>query len=160
MLTADPMHDLHTMLVDVICMMGRNDFPLTIPPGWLGELFEMVNRVASLKMNTDNWPLGVPPVLGPDCQAYLSAVATNIGNDQRRSRRQWFKFRAQEDETLLCDTGRPLRCPDTDQVLPPVPVGLAAHRPCLWLPAPCVVSTPKRERDPSPDFSDVMSDTP
>ena len=30
MLDADrrPLHDLHTMLADVICMMARNDFPL------------------------------------------------------------------------------------------------------------------------------------
>ena len=34
-----PLHDLHMVLVDVICMLARNDFPLTIPPRWLGELF-------------------------------------------------------------------------------------------------------------------------
>ena len=39
-----PLHDLHAALVDVICMMARNEFPLTIPPRWLGELFEMVSR--------------------------------------------------------------------------------------------------------------------
>ena len=26
------LHDLHIVLVDVICMIARNDFPLTIPP--------------------------------------------------------------------------------------------------------------------------------
>ena len=26
------LHDLHFALVDVICMIARNDFPLTIPP--------------------------------------------------------------------------------------------------------------------------------
>ena len=43
MLDADrrPLHDLHTMLVDVICMMARNDFPLAAPPRWPAELFEM-----------------------------------------------------------------------------------------------------------------------
>ena len=95
-----------------------------------------------------------------DCQDYTAALALNIENDQRRSRRQRFKLRAQKDEILLDDTGRPLRCPGIDKVIPPVPVGLASHRPCLWLPASGEVSTPKRERDLSPDFSGVMTDIP
>ena len=44
--------------------------------------------------------------------------------------------------------------------MPPAPAGLATHRPCLWLAAPCVVSTPTRERDLIPDVPDVMSDFP
>ena len=120
----------------------------------------MVNRVVSLKTTAKNWSLKVSPEMGPDCQAYISAVATNIEDDQRRSRRQWLKFRAQEDETLLDDLGRPPAFPDDDRAVPPVPVGLAAHRPCLWLTAPCVVSTPKREPDENSDFSDVASDIP
>ena len=155
-----PLRDLQTMLAGIICMMARHDFPLAIPPRWLVELLEMVNRVASLKMQANLWPLEASPEMGRGCQDYFSALALNIANDQRRSRRQWFKFRAQEDETSLGETGWPLRCPDVDQALPPAPAGLAAHRPCLWLPTPCVVSTPKRERDPSPDFSDAMSDIP
>ena len=58
------------------------------------------------------------------------------------------------------DTGRPLRWPDSDQVLPPIPVGLATHRPCLWFPAPCVASAPRREWGLSPDVSDVTSNPP
>ena len=155
-----PLRGPHMVLVDVICIMARNDSPLTISPRWLGELFEMVNRVATLKVTANNWSLEASPDMGPGWQAYISAVATNIENDQRRSRRRRFKFRIQEDETAPDDAGRPLACPDADRAVPPVPAGLAAHRPCLWLPAPCVVPPPERERDPSSDFSDVTSDIP
>ena len=110
-------------------------------------------------MQANNGSSEASPEMGPDCQAYISA-ATKLGNVRRRSRRQWSKFRAQEGETLLGDSGRPLACPDGDRAVPPVPAGLAAHRPCLWLPAPCVVPPPERERDPSSDFSDVTSDIP
>ena len=72
--------------------------------------------------------------------------ANDLNSAPRRT-----KFRAQEPK---------FRCPDADQALPPAPAGLATHRPCLWLAAPCVVSTPKRERDLSPDVSDVTSDMP
>ena len=50
-----PLNDLHATLVDVICLMARNEFPLTVPPRWLAELFEMVNRVVSPK---SPWSLG------------------------------------------------------------------------------------------------------
>ena len=80
-------------------------------------------------MQANKWPLEASPEMGRGCQDYISALTLNIENDQRRSRRQWFKFRAQEDETLLDGTGRPLRCPDVDEALRPVPVGLTAHRP-------------------------------
>ena len=80
--------------------------------------------------------------------------------DQRRYKRQLFKFRAQEDESLLDDTGRPLKCPDLGVTLPPVPPGLVNSRPRIWLAGPNVVSTPKREQKLSPDDSDVTSDIP
>ena len=38
------------MLVDVICLIARADFPWAVPPRWLAELFEMVNREGTLKM--------------------------------------------------------------------------------------------------------------
>ena len=120
----------------------------------------MVSRAVDLKMGANKWSVDAPPEMCSDCRDYISAVVMNTENVQRRSRRQWVKFRAQEDETLLDDSGGPLACPDEDRVAPPVPAGLAAHRPCFWLQAPCVSSAPKRERDPSPDLSDVTSDIP
>ena len=72
-------------------------------------------------------------------------------NDLRRYKRQLFKFRAQEDESPIDDAGRPLKCPDLDATLPPVPPGLATSRARLWIAGPNVVSTPNRERELSPD---------
>ena len=51
------MGTFHATSADVICPMARNDFPLAVPPRWLTELFEMVNRVVSLKMLAKRWPL-------------------------------------------------------------------------------------------------------
>ena len=118
-------------------------------PRWLGELFSMVNRVVTLKMQANNWSLDVPPDMDTDCRGYIHAVLTNMDNGRHRSRRQLFNFRAQEDETLLGDSGRPLVRPDVDRAVLPVPAGLVAHRPCLWLTAPHVASAPKRDRDPN-----------
>ena len=52
-----PLNDLRTMLVDAIYLMARNEFPLAAPPRWLAELFEMVNRVVSLKTSANKWSL-------------------------------------------------------------------------------------------------------
>ena len=120
----------------------------------------MASRVASLKMKANNWSLDVLPGTGADCGDYISAALTNIDNDHHRSRRQWFNLRVQEDETLMGYSGRPLVCPDVVRAAPPVPAGPVAHRPCLWLTAPQVVSTLKRGREPSSEYSDVQSDRP
>ena len=70
---------------------------MSIPPRWLGELFVMVNRVVSPKMQANKRPLEAELDMGRDCQGCIPALTLNIENDQRRSRRQRFKFRAQED---------------------------------------------------------------
>ena len=90
-----PLNDLHATLVDIIYLMARNDFPLAVPPRLLAELSEMVNVVVSLNMLANKWSWEPSSDMGPACQTYLSALAQNIENDQRRSKRQWFKFRAQ-----------------------------------------------------------------
>ena len=94
-----PLNDLLAMLVDVVCLMARNEFPLTVPPRRLAELFQMVNRVVSLKMLANKLPLESSSDLDPARQAYLSALAQNVENDLRRHKRQLSKFRAQEDES-------------------------------------------------------------
>ena len=76
-----PLNDLHAMPADVICLMARNGFPLAVPPRWLAELFEMVNRVVSLKMLANKWSLEASSAMGLDCQNYLSTLAQNIEND-------------------------------------------------------------------------------
>ena len=44
-----PVGELHIVLTDVISTMARNEFPLTAPPRWLSELFEVLGRAVSLK---------------------------------------------------------------------------------------------------------------
>ena len=124
-----PLRDLRNVPVEVSITVARNEFPLTIPPRWLGELFPMASRVVALKMKANNWSLGVPPGMGADCRDYISAALTKVGNDRHRSRRQWFNLRVQEDETLMDDSEMPLVWPDVDRAVPPVPAGLVAHRP-------------------------------
>ena len=120
----------------------------------------MASRVVGLKMKADNWSLDVSPEMDANCRDYIAAALTNLDNHHHRSRRQWSNFCVQEDETLMDDSGRPLVCPDVDRAAPPVPAGLVAHRPCLWLTIPQVASTPKEDRDPSSEGSDTMSDLP
>ena len=110
-------------------MMARNEFPLTVPPRWLSELFEVLGRAASLKMAANKGSLVAPPTLDLEPQAYIAAVSQNIGNDKRRFGHQRFKFRAQEDEAIVDDSGQPLPCPEEDAVIPRVPVGLGLHKP-------------------------------
>ena len=43
-----PMDDLHMVLSDVITIMTRNEFPLTVPPRYLVELFGVLERVVAL----------------------------------------------------------------------------------------------------------------
>ena len=42
-----PMNELHIVLSDVISMMDRNDFPLSAPPRWLSELFDVLGRAVA-----------------------------------------------------------------------------------------------------------------
>ena len=82
--TSRPLTDLRAMLVDVICLMARNDFPLAVPPRRLAELFDMVNRVVFLETLAENWSLEPFSDMDPACQTYLSALARNVENDQRQ----------------------------------------------------------------------------
>ena len=44
-------------------------------------------------------------------------------------------------------------------MIPPVPVGLAHHRPCLWVPPPRI-ATPQREREENEDAEDEEMEDP
>ena len=83
-----PPHELHIVLVDVMCMVARNEFPLTVPPSWSAELFEVLSRVASFQMTDNKWSPAASPGMDLDCQAYSAALSKTIENDQRRFRRQ------------------------------------------------------------------------
>ena len=64
-----PVNELHTALPDVIEMMARNEFPLTVPPRWLSELFGALGRVVALEMEANRWSLRPPPNLDAESQA-------------------------------------------------------------------------------------------
>ena len=48
-----PVNELHIITSDVISMMARNEFPLTVPPRWIPQLFEVLGRVVALKMEAN-----------------------------------------------------------------------------------------------------------
>ena len=75
------------ILSDVISMMARNEFPLTVPPRGLSELYEVLGRVVELKMEANKWSMAPPLKLGPESEAYVAAVFKNIDNDRRRCQR-------------------------------------------------------------------------
>ena len=81
------MNELQIILTDVTCMMARDEFPLTVPPRWLSELFEVLGRAASLKMEANKWSMVAPPTLDLESQAYVAAGLQNIENDKRRFQR-------------------------------------------------------------------------
>ena len=65
-----PLRDLHMVLVGVICIVARNESPLTIPPRWLASLFEVLSRVVPLQMADNKWSVEASPDMDLDCQAY------------------------------------------------------------------------------------------
>ena len=69
-----PVNELHIVLSDVIEMMARNEFPLTVPPRWLSELFEVLGRAVALKMEANRRSLRPPPNLDAESQAYVAAI--------------------------------------------------------------------------------------
>ena len=83
-----PLHDLHSMLADFFLYDGSERFPPDHSTPLVGGLFGMVNRVVSLKMQANKWPLEASLDMDHDCQVYISALSLNIEDDQRRSRRQ------------------------------------------------------------------------
>ena len=68
-----PVNELHIVLSDVISMMARNEFPLTVPPRYLIELFGVLERVVALKMEAHRWSIRPTVPLGVACQAFVEA---------------------------------------------------------------------------------------
>ena len=69
-----PVNELHMIMSDVTSMMARNEFPLTVPPRWLSELFQVLERAAELKMEANKWSMAPPSNLDPESDAYLAAI--------------------------------------------------------------------------------------
>ena len=149
-----PVNELHMITSDVISMMARNEFPLTVPPRWLSDLFEVLGRAAELKMEANKWPMAPPSNLDPESEAYVAAVCKNIENEKRRCQRQQHTFRAGEDEIFLDAFGQPLPLLEGGPLIPQLPdVFPLCHKPRSWIPPPRI-SAPKREREGAASSAD------
>ena len=147
---------VHEAITEIIELLTSSDFPLTIPPRWLVELFSDLEWMTSRRMEKNGWSLRSPGVLdldsqglaiwrysmrscasllrcGHGCQAYFDAVMRNMENDKRRSRRQLAAFSSGDTEVLVDSSEQSLLSPDADAVVPPLPPGFPwDHRPRLW----------------------------
>ena len=55
-----PVEELHIVISDVITIMTRNEFPLTVPPRWLIDLFGILERVVAREMEKTAGPFVLP----------------------------------------------------------------------------------------------------
>ena len=46
-----PVDELHTVIADIVTILVRSELPLSIPSRWLIELFGLLGRIASLKID-------------------------------------------------------------------------------------------------------------
>ena len=138
----------------VFSKLARNEFPLTVRPRWLSELFEVLGRAVELKMEAKRWSMAPPPNLGPESGAYAAAVFKNIEDDKRRYQRQQRTFRAGEDEIILDASGRPLPLPEGGPLIPQLPDGVpVCHKPRVRIPPPRI-GAPNRGREGEASTSD------
>ena len=127
-----PTDDLHTVLSDVITIMTRNEFPLTVPPRYLVELFCVLERVVALKMGTRRRSIRPSVPLDAACQAFVEAILKNMDNDKRRSQRQHVSLSVGDTEVLQDSSGQALLLPEEDPLVPPIPPTFPwGHRPHL-----------------------------
>ena len=116
-----PADELRTVISEVVAIMARNEFPSTVPPRWLVELFSVLERVVALKMETLRWTLRPSVPLGAASQAFLEAILKNMDNDRRRSQRQHVSPWAEDTEALMGSSGQSLLPPEDDPLIPPIP---------------------------------------
>ena len=140
------MAELHTVISDVIAIMTRNEFPLTVPPRWLVELFSILERVVALKMETHRWSIRPSVPLDAAGKAFVEAILKNLEDDRRRSQRQHVSPSVGDTGVLQDSSGQVLLPPEEDPLIPPIPPTFPwGHRPHLWREIPRV-DTPKRVR--------------
>ena len=142
-----PVDELHTAISDIVAVLTRNEFPLSIPSRWLVELFGILERVVALKMEARRWSIRPHGPLDTACQAFVEAVVKNMENDRRRSQRQLVSPSVEDSDALLDSCGQALLPPDDDPIVPAIPPTFPwGHRPHLWHEIPRV-DFPKRERE-------------
>ena len=158
-----PVEDLHIVISDVITIMTRNEFPLTVPPRWLIDLFGILERAVALKMEKNRWHIRPSVPLDTAGQAFVEAILKNVDNDRRRSQRQHVSLSVGDQEVLKDTSGQVLLPPEEDPIIPKIPpTFLWGHRPHLWREIPRV-DTPKRVRtdaDPSEGDAEIPSRPP
>ena len=152
--TLRPIEGVHEAITELIALLTSSEFPLSIPPRWLVELFSDLAHMASLRMEKNGWQLRPKEPLDLASQAYLDAVLCNLENDTRRHRRQLVDFTCGDTEELVDASRQSLLPPGEDARVPPLPQGFPLdHRPRFWLPA-IRVDTPKRDREGDDSSSD------
>ena len=52
-----PVDGVHDAITEIIGLLTASEFPLTIPPRWLVELFSDLTRMTSLRMESNGWSL-------------------------------------------------------------------------------------------------------
>ena len=149
-----PIEGVHEAITELIALLTSSEFPLSVPPRWLAELFSDLAHMASLRMEKNGWQLRPQGSLDLASQAYLDAVLCNLENDTRRHRRQLVDFTCGDTEDLVDASRQSLLPPGEDAIAPPLPHGFPLdHRPRLWL-AAIRVDTPKRDREGDDSSSD------
>ena len=128
-----PVDELHTAISDIVTILTRNEFPLSIPSRWLMELFGILERVVTLKMEARRWAIRHPGPLDTERHAFVEAVVKNMENDRRRSQRQLVSPFVDDSDALLDSCGQSLLPPDDDPIVPAIPPTFPwDHRPHLW----------------------------
>ena len=146
--------------IEVVTPMAKNEFPLSVPPRWVAELFSILGHIAKLKLKSQNLSLEQPTNLDVERRKYVELVLGNLENGSNRAARQWSNFRSDDVEVFLDSESNPLSRPGMDRVIPPVLSGLAPRRPRFWLELPPARATPKRPRDSASTAYDTISDLP
>ena len=154
-----PSDELHELLVDIVSMLSKNEFPLPARPRWAVDLFGWVHSGVALKMQACNLTLTIPTTVSDVGRAFTSAVLRNLGKYKRRWIRQWHKIGSNDEEEVLDDQGEALIPPGGDHLVPLCPTELAAHKLQLYLDLPTSLGTPKRERGQDGDSIEDKAST-
>ena len=78
-----PVEGVHEAIVELIGLLTSSEFPLTIPPRWLADLFADLERMTALRMDKNGWSLRPAGTLDMESQAYFDAVLRNIENEKK-----------------------------------------------------------------------------
>ena len=124
-----PVCEIHDAMIEVVTLMARKEFPLSVLPRWVAQLFSALSHIAKLKVKSRNLSIAPPTNLDVDCPTYRELVFDNLGYDAIRASRQRSNYRANDDEIALDSKGNSLVCPGAGRAILSVFSGLASRRP-------------------------------